>query len=60
MRKTRDLGMKWPLWRSLLFEEQVAVDMRVVCPPDVKKMLFKQARTAPFGRNGELSTSERS
>ena len=29
---------------ALLFEEQVAVDMRVVCLQDVKMMLLKQAR----------------
>ena len=28
----------------LLFGEQVVVDMRMVCPQDVKKMLLKQAR----------------
>ena len=42
--ETRDLGIKWSQWHTLLFERQVAVDMRVVCPQDVKKMLLKQAR----------------
>ena len=28
---------------TVLFEGQVAVDVRVVCPQDVKKMLLKQA-----------------
>ena len=42
MCETRDLGTKWPHWHTLLFEGQ-AVDMRVVCPQDVKKMLSKQA-----------------
>ena len=32
MWKTRDLGIKCPQWHTLLFEAQVAVDMRVVCP----------------------------
>ena len=40
----RDLGIHWPQWRTLLFEGQAAVDMRVVCWQDVKKMLLKQAR----------------
>ena len=44
MCETPDLGIKWPQWYTLLFEEQVAVDMRVVCPQDVKKMLLKQGR----------------
>ena len=43
MRETRDLGIKWP--RTLTFEGQVQVDMRYVCPQDVKKMLMKQARS---------------
>ena len=34
--RTRDLGIKWPQRHTLLFE-QVAVDMRVVCPQDVEK-----------------------
>ena len=38
MCETRDLGI-------LIFEGQVAVDMRYVCPKDVKKMLLKQARS---------------
>ena len=43
--RTRDLGIKWPQWHTLLFEDQVAVGTRVVCPQDVKKKLLKQART---------------
>ena len=35
--ETRDLGIKWPQWHTLLFEEQVAV-----CPQDGKKMLLKK------------------
>ena len=42
MRGTRDLGIKWPRWHTLFFDGQVAVDMRVACPQDVKKMLLKQ------------------
>ena len=45
MRETLDLGIKWPQWQhTLVFEGQVAVDMRVVCLHDVKKMLLKQAQ----------------
>ena len=32
MCETRDLGIKWSQWHTLMFEEQVNVDMRVVCP----------------------------
>ena len=44
MCETRDLGIMWPRWHPLMLEGQVAVDMRVVCPHDVKKVLLKQAR----------------
>ena len=44
MCETRDLGIMWPQWHTLLFEGQVAVDMSAVSPQDVKKMLLKQAR----------------
>ena len=46
MRETRDLGIKWPQWYTLIFEGQVRVDMRYVCPKDVKKMLLKLSRSA--------------
>ena len=46
MCETRDLGTKWSQWHILIFEGQVRVDMRYVCPKDVKKMLLKQARSA--------------
>ena len=45
MCETRDLGIKWPQWHTLLFEGQSRVDMRVVCPRDVQNMLLKQVRT---------------
>ena len=44
MCETRDLGTKWSQWHTLTFEGQVQVDMRHVCPKDMKKMLIKQAR----------------
>ena len=31
-----------PHWHSLMLWRQVAVDMRVVCPQDVKNLLVKQ------------------
>ena len=34
--ETRDLGIKWPQWRTLILEGQVQVDMTYVCPKDVK------------------------
>ena len=47
----------------LIFEGQIQVDMRYVCPKDVKKMLLKQARTtfcekwAATDENEELKES---
>ena len=41
----RDLGIKWPHWRTLIFEGNVRIDMRYVCPEDVKNMLLHKART---------------
>ena len=45
MCETRNLGSKWPQWHTLMFEGQEKVDMRVVCPQEVKNMLLKQAKT---------------
>ena len=45
MCETRDLGVKWPHWHTLIFEGDRNIDMRFVCPEDVKKMLLQQART---------------
>ena len=45
MCETSKLGIKLPQWHTLIFEVQVRVDMRYVCPKDVKKMLFGQARS---------------
>ena len=44
MCETRDLRIKWPQWHTFMFQGQVGVDMRVVCPQDVKKKLLKHAR----------------
>ena len=32
-------------WHTLIFEGDTRIDMRYVCPKDVKKMLLQQART---------------
>ena len=58
MRETRALGIKWPQWYTLMFEEQVSVDMRVGCPQNVQQVLLKQARLAgpleEMGNNARL------
>ena len=45
MCETRDLGIKWPQWHTLTSEGEARIDMRYVCPKDVKKMLVQQARS---------------
>ena len=44
--ETRDLGIKWPQWHTLLLAGQVVVGMRVVCPQDLRKVFLRQARMA--------------
>ena len=36
--ETCDLVIKWPHWHTLIFEDEVRIDMRYICPKDVKKM----------------------
>ena len=59
MRETRDLGIQEPQWHTLLFEEQVAGDMRVVCPQDVKNIRNNSELGWSVGRDVRPSTSVR-
>ena len=45
MCETRDLGIKWPYWHTLLFSSEITIDMRFVCPKDVRKMLVQRTRS---------------
>ena len=45
MCETRDLGIKWPYWHTLVFSEEIKIDMRHVFPKDVRKMLVQRARS---------------
>ena len=45
MCETRDLGTKWPYWHTLVFSDEITIDMRYVCPRDVRKMLVQRARS---------------
>ena len=38
MCETRDLGIKWPHWHTLMCEGDRNIDMRYVCLKDAKKM----------------------
>ena len=35
--ESRDLGIGFPSWRALLFEEGVIVDMKTLCPQDERE-----------------------
>ena len=35
MCETRDLGIKWPYWHTLIFSDETRIDMRLVCTKDV-------------------------
>ena len=37
------LGMKWPQWHTLMFSDEINIDMRLVRPKDVRKMLVHRA-----------------
>ena len=37
MCETRDLGIKWSHWHTLIFEGAVRIYMRYVCPKDVEE-----------------------
>ena len=43
--ETRDLGIKWPCWHTLVFSDEIKIDMTYVCPKDVKNMLVQRARS---------------
>ena len=43
--ETRDLGMKWPYRHTLAFIDETRIDLRFVCPKDVRKMLVQRARS---------------
>ena len=45
MCETRDLGIRWPQWHTLMFSDELKIDMRLVCPKDVKKMLIQRSRS---------------
>ena len=45
MCETRDLGIKRPYWHTLMFGNDIKIDMRFVCPKVVKKMLVHTDRS---------------
>ena len=45
MCQTRDLGIRWPHWHTLIFSDETRIDMRFLCPRNVNKMLVQRARS---------------
>ena len=45
MCETLDLGIKWSYYHTLVFSVEITIDVRYVCPKDVKKMLLQRARS---------------
>ena len=45
MCETRDHGIEWPYWHTLIFGKDTKIDMICVCPKDVKKMLVQTVRS---------------
>ena len=44
MRETRDLGINWPYWHTLIFEGDRKLTWYMLLSKDVKKMLLQQVR----------------
>ena len=43
MCEARDLGIRCPQWHTLMSSDEMKINMRFVCPKDVKKMLEQRA-----------------
>ena len=37
MCQTRDLGIQWPHWHTLIFSDETRIDVRFLFPRDVRK-----------------------
>ena len=56
MCETRDLGIKRPYWHTLIFGNDIKIDMRLVCPKEFKKSWCRGPDQC-IGRSGQPSTS---
>ena len=45
MCETRDLGIKWPHWHTMISSNDTKMGVRFVCPKDVGEMLVQRARS---------------
>ena len=39
----RDLGWKWPSWSTMISEEGLVMDLREICPDDLKQMALRDS-----------------
>ena len=56
MCETRDLGIKWPYWHTLVLSDETKNDIRHVCPRDVKK---DAGTEGPFSELEEMGSQAR-
>ena len=45
---TRDLGVKWPHWHTLMCSDETKIDMRFVCSRDVKNLTVCRGRSVKW------------
>ena len=60
MCETRDLGIKWPQWHTLMFEGRETVDMRVICTAGCKENASDTSQQGLLEESGQPNTSVRS
>ena len=58
MCETRDLGMKWPRWHTLVLRNEITIDMRFV--QRMPKRCWYRGLDQKIGRSGQPSTSMKS
>ena len=56
MCETRDLGFRWPYWHTLIFGNDIEIDMRCVCPKDAKRCCCRGPDQCT-GKGGQQSMS---
>ena len=59
MCETRDLGIKWPYWHTLIFGNKIIIDTRFVCP-EMLERCWCRGPDQCTGKSGQPSTSMKS
>ena len=57
--ETRDLGIRWSYWHTLMFSDE-KIDMRLVCPKNVKKDAGAEGPFSVLDKCGQQSTGMKS